>query len=239
MSFSNSSPTPFAGSSPWRSRLRRAFPALSDFLFCLTPLLERLQIRADCAVDPHVNTAPSPTLFGADLSSLRELQLRRACTELPWRDISNFVSLELGHKSPYDGSATRVLDFLQSAPHLREVKLDFVNPVYDARHGRLVPPPCLKDFCSYRQHQPSLLFGHLSIPAGADITIKLSPPRVSNSLPRSLDDLRNLSNFTKIYIHFGQHPAFTLRFTEQNGGSASGPQLRGWTQPACYSNAWT
>jgi hypothetical protein len=62
----------------------------------------------------------------------------------------------------------------------------------------------------------SLLLGQLLIPVGAKLTIRvLSFDRIiEDHLPRSLDNLRNLSNFTKMYVS-GFH--LRMRFSGPNG----------------------
>src|SRR6266478_8464836 len=64
-------------------------------------------------------------------------------------------------------------------------------------------------------HVRSLLLEHLLIPAGAKLKIWAdSLNTTEDHLPRSLDNLRNLSNFTKIYV--SETPP-CIRFSGPNG----------------------
>ena len=63
----------------------------------------------------------------------------------------------------------------------------------------------------------SILLDHLLIPVGAELTTQVdSFGRIEDHLPRSFDNLRNLSNFTKIHSHANKHSAW-MRFNGLNG----------------------
>ena len=64
----------------------------------------------------------------------------------------------------------------------------------------------------------SLLLNHLLIPVGAELKtqVDLLGPLIEDHLPRSLDNLRNLSGFTKIHLHAAQwYPQ--VQFSGPNG----------------------
>ena len=115
----------------------------------------------------------------------------------------NLTSFTLDLIPPGEVSITQILDFFESAPRLREVQLKFVPLASCGQNGRLVSLARLK-YLIHLANQPSpLLFEHLLIPVGAELQIRLhsSHPRIEDSLPRSLDNLRNLPNFTRLHLN--------------------------------------
>ena len=108
------------------------------------PLLENLGIHGGCESAPHRSPVLTPTLFGGDLSSLRELCLMSVRTELPWRNMVNLTAFALAHMPPGEISVRRVLDFLEGAPHLREAEFRITALTSGAQTERLVSLACLK-----------------------------------------------------------------------------------------------
>ena len=100
------------------------------------PLLESLRIEGhgELHVDNGQNVI-STTLFGGDLSSLRDLYLQGIRTELPWRNMVNLTSFALVYKSGGRISVMQLLDFLESTPHLRKVQLHFSVPILGPYSG--------------------------------------------------------------------------------------------------------
>jgi len=180
-----------------------------------TPLLEELTINGGN------DLVLPPTLFNGDLSSLRRLHLEYVRTELPWRNMANLTSFLLVHTSPI--SVGQVLDFFESAPHLREVTLYFPTPTTGDRHGRLVPLACLK-----RMYASSLLssflFDHLLIPVGARLTMEvdLPIPSAERRPPKFFDNLRNLPDFTVIKLT--DDPC--MQFSGPNGEVFMAPRVK-------------
>ena len=174
------------------------------------PLLKDLSISGDCRhARPRI-----PSLFNGDLSPLQKLQLECICTELPWRNMVNLMSFKLGRASPV--SVRQLLDFFESAPRLREVDLN--SPTSrdgGAQSGRLVLLVCLKRMEISGDSPSSALLDHLVIPAGAELTTRVAFP-IYGHLPRSLDNLMNLSGFTTVQLHIGErYPR--IRLSGPNG----------------------
>ena len=183
------------------------------------PLLKRLSIGGrDQPVSPDIPVITA-ALFNGDLSSLHVLHLYHVRTELPWGNMANLTSFTLGHVPLGEAPIRRLLDFFESAPRLREVELLFITLTSGGQNGRLVSLGCLKSFIIRGDQPTSLLFDHLLIPAGADLRMRLeSPcPRIGAHLPRFLDNLRNLPNFTRLHLDLGKCNS-VVQFTGPNGG---------------------
>jgi len=182
------------------------------------PLLEDLLIDGDCEFYPESNPVLTTSLFNGDLSSLRRLHLQSVRTELPWRNMANLTSFSLRYTSPGEATARHLLDFLEGAPHLREIELPTPTPWSSAQDGRLVSLAYLKKAEFFGGEATSVLLSHLLIPVGVRLTTwgGLPGPLIENHLPRSVDDLRNLSDFTKIHFYVGSWHSL-LRFSGPNG----------------------
>ena len=85
------------------------------------PLLETLDINSGCYNEPPYYPVLASTIFNGDLSSLRRIHLECVCTELPWKNMANLTSFTLNTSSV--GNFRRLLDFFESAPHLRKIGL--------------------------------------------------------------------------------------------------------------------
>jgi len=183
------------------------------------PFLEFLSIDGCHEFEPESNPVLTPALFNGDLSSLRVFYLQWVRTELPWRNMINLTSFMLCHASPADVSVRRLLDFFESAPRLRKIELNYATPISGpAQNGRLVTLACLKRMIIYGNKPSSLLLDHLLIPVGAKLTT-MNDSRgllIEDHLPRFLDNLRNLSNFTKINLRVDGSSS-RMRFTGPNG----------------------
>jgi hypothetical protein len=176
------------------------------------PLLKRLDISGGCQSEPQRNPVLTTALFNGDLSPLREFLLWFVRTELPWRNMVNLTSFTLGYTSSGEISIRQLLDFFESAPCLREIKLYDTTPTSGAQNGRLVSLACLENMEIIGDGSPSLFLDHLLIPVGAKLAIRAEV----DHLPRSLDNLRNLSNFTKINLYIDKYCS-RVRFTGPNG----------------------
>jgi hypothetical protein len=175
----------------------------TDHLSCTAaPLLEELSICSDRDRGPGNNPVLTPVLFNGDLSSLRKLRLKSVRTDLPWRNMVNLTSFMLAYMSWGQISVEQLLDFFESAPHLRKVNL-LNTPVSGPQNGRLVSLPCLEKMEFTGRGLVSPLLDHLLIPVGADLKIEVDLHTFPTKDHRFLDNLRNSSNFTDIYLHLG------------------------------------
>ena len=191
--------------------------AVTSHLSHPAPLLENLLIRYDGMMSFRSPVLAS-TLFNGDLSSLRMLSLESIYTELPWRNMVNLTSFALFHTPPRTVSVGQLLDFFESAPHLEEVTLYSATPTAGAPNGRVVSLACLKSMHIDDQNPSSVLLDHLLIPAGAKLDIwgNLVGSLIGKHLPRSLDNLKNLSDFTTIQLQSdGYHTR--INFSGPNG----------------------
>jgi len=136
----------------------------------------------------------------------------------------NLTSFKLVHTSPI--TVTQFLDFFESAPHLREVRLSSMAPITGAQNGRLVSLACLTKMNTRGHHPSSPLFDHVLIPVGAHVRIRvdLPIPLVNGRPPRFLNNLTNLPNFTAIKLEDG--PSRML-FSGPNGEVRVVPQVDG------------
>jgi hypothetical protein len=181
------------------------------------PLLENLSIDGGYPREPDPNLTPA--LFNGDLSSLRTLKLESVRTELPWRNMVNLTSfnLKLWCTSPGGATVEQLLDFIESAPHLRKVGLCFPPPISGAQNGRLVSLACLERM-EVAGGSASTLLDHLLIPVGADLKMDVDLPDSPHRdlPPRFLDNLRNFASFTDIHICFEEHYT-QIQFSGPNG----------------------
>ena len=191
------------------------------------PLLEHLLIDGGCEYETGRNPVLTTTLFDGDLSSLRFLHLQSVRTKLLWRNMANLTSFTLAHLLPADVSLRQLLDFFESAPRLRDIILFRTTPTSGAQNGRLVSLACLKNMEIIGDEPSSLLLDHLVIPVGAELTtqIPFQLPLVGTHLPRSLDSLKNLSNFTEISIRLTEYTS-RIGFTGPNGKVSIIPMAR-------------
>ena len=181
------------------------------------PLLESLMVFS---YDPTLYQLPilTSTLFNGDLSSLRELYLDSIRTELPWRNMANLMSFTLTCTPRGTISVPQLLDFFESAPRLREIDLSYAVPTSGVQKKRLVSLVCLKKMRIHHCGPPPALLDHLVIPVGAQLRIGANLPGspIVDLLPRSLDNLRNFSNFTTVKLSIG-NPDPYMAFDGPNG----------------------
>lgn len=140
----------------------------------------------------------------------------------------NLTSFALGYVLEPKVTIGQLLDFFESAPSLLDVDLTFSTPTFGAQIGRLVSLRHLKKLNISGFDPPPLLLEHLLVPVGVKMLIELlgpDGPRIEDFLPRSLDNLRNISDFTKIRIHFGGH------FTSMQFAGPNGHVLMGSSEP--------
>ena len=191
---------------------------ITAHLFCSTPILKRLSINGGCEFEPYRNPVLTTALFNGDLSPLHVLHLQCVRTELPWRNMVNLTSFTLLYTSPAEPSIDQLLDFFKSALRLHEINLQLTTSASPTQSGQLVSLAYLKKMYITGNKSPSLLLDHLLIPVGAMLTTKISYyySPIEGHLPRSLDNLKNLSNFTKISLRV-DGVCSHMRFTGPNG----------------------
>ena len=180
--------------------------SIAAHLTCPAPLLERLEIKCGTPFGSQNYPALTTALFNGELSSLRKLHLQSVCTKLPWRNMVNLTSFTLSHTLPGNLSIIQLLDFFEGAPRLRDVKLNSATPTSSGQDRRLVSLSCLERM-DIRGGSFSLLLDHLLIPAGAKLTewVPSFGPTLEDYLPRSLDNLRNIADFTKVHLGVYDH----------------------------------
>jgi len=178
------------------------------------PLLENLFIDV---IDLDL-TAVESTIFGGNLSLLRELRLWGVLTTLPWKNMSNLTTLDLRWGS-YDN--TQLLNFFEHTPLLRKIALANMFPdPSNAPAKRVVSLPHLTSLEITDKLAHSILLNHLHIPTGALVTLRFtfdgerSP--ILDYLPRFLDNLQNISHITSINVRFGSGVA--IRVNGPSGG---------------------
>jgi len=189
---------------------------ITDYFSRSAPLLQDLSIFG--SEDPFLNPMLATTLFDGDLSSLRHLCLYSISTSLPWRNMANLTTFDLGYVVDPRVTVGQLLDFFEGAPSLITVGLTFSTPNSGAQNGRLVSLARLRKLTFYGWEPPSLLLEHLLIPVGTEMKIDLDEdgPRIEDFLTRSLDNLRNFTNSTKIRLHFRTRMV-TMQFAGPNG----------------------
>jgi len=193
---------------------------------CREPLLEELNI----ILYHHNNPTLDSTLFEGDLSSLRELNLRRVITRLPWNNMENLRVLNL-RSCPSGYDLTRLLDFFESAPLLHTVELrDSIPNATNIPPRRIVPLPHLITLSIISDTSPSILLNHLCIPTGASLILRFqfdsekSP--LLDYLPGESDNFKNLSHITTVNLSF--HPGD--KFVRLSGPSGSLRVLSQWSR---------
>ena len=176
------------------------------------PLLERLDIsntfQSRTLSDSPVTTA----IFSGDLPLLRAFRLECIRTELPWRNMVNLTSVVLRNMPPDCPSIRQLLDFFESAPRLCKIKLDSATPAAGGQGGRLVSLAYLKGMWIFGLSPSSLLLDHLLIPVGAKLSTWGDSFHhiIKDHLPGSLDNLKNISNITKIHLRVSDHARIKL-----------------------------
>ena len=161
------------------------------------------------------------SIFGGDLSSLHELLLDGAVTNLAWENMSNLTKFELRTIPPDKISVTQLLNLFERAPLLRDILLEEAFPDFsDARPGRVLSLPNLEKLVITAQPLHTILTNHLLIPTGASISQAFSfydtKSPIHSHLPKDLTNLKNLSSITSINLDF-DHGAY-LRLEGPSGG---------------------
>ena len=182
----------------------RHFLELTQHFCSPAPLLEKLDIQ----LYDETHAAIENTIFGGNLSSLRELRLCGILIDLPWQNMTNLTTFDFRQVPGDKISATQLLDFLEHSPLLREIKLmDSLPYSSNALARRTVSLHHLRLLRIRARPAHSILLNHLHIPIGASITqefnydCETSP--VPGYFPKSLDHLDNISHITSINLRIG------------------------------------
>ena len=85
------------------------------------------------------------------------------------------------------------------------------------QNGRPVSLVCLKSMNVDSNGPCPVLLDHLPIPIGVGLEIRVDLPSslIKEHLPRSLDKLKNFSDFTTIKSHLGGYYTHKIRWTER------------------------
>lgn len=182
-------------------------------------LLEKLEIR----VRGTEAAVVEDTLFDGILQSLRELRLSGVVTDLPWQNLPNLTTFHFRQISNNNNniSVTRLLDLFEGAPLLCEIKLvDSLPDSSNAPAERLVSLPRLRLLRICDSSVLSVLLNHLRIPVGALVALEFAycddSPQFLDWLPRSLDNLGNISQIPSIHLTYTS--GVTLWFEAPSGG---------------------
>ena len=132
--------------------------------------------------------------------------------------MTNLTLFILPYTPPGVVSVGRLLDFFENAPHLEKVELCLATATACSQNYRLVSLASLKSMRFEDKVLPSALLDHLLIPVGAELEIKANmySSLIGVHLPRSLDNLKNLSNFTTIQLHLNR-PSPGMKLIGPNG----------------------
>ena len=183
--------------------------AIAGHLSHSAPLLERLDVDGAFQILSGRRCVLPSTIFGGDLSSLRELNLDTVLTELPWRNMANLTSFTWRSNLVDDFTIGQLLDFLETAPRLRKIYFNFATLVSGGENGRLISLDHLERMGVIECGPTSILFDHLVIPVGAKLKIQHSV--IEDQIPRLLENLKNLSDFTEVHICDNVRPHLRLR----------------------------
>ena len=190
------------------------------------PLLEVLDIHNFLGTTPILDN----TLFGGNLSSLRELSLSGSITHIPRH---NWVNLRVFRLSRFEHevTVTQFLDFLESAPLLDTVAFELPpDDQPSAPPARIVPLPRLNTFILTAYQPPSILLKHLSIPIGASLEVRhlidLEFP-LQDYLPETSPNLTNLSQITTVNLRFNDYQKF-LQLSGPSGSLRLLDEWRDW-----------
>ena len=186
------------------------------------PLLEKLDINL---TRPNLPVS----LFGRDLSSLRELSLCGVATGLPWNNLANLTTFTLKSCLPKHDFITRLLNFFECAPLLHAVVLEDSIPISsDAPPGRIVSLRHLDTLAITARPAHSILLNHLRIPTGALLVLGASfnneRSLLRDCLLETSTNLKNLSHITTVNLHFDA----TRKYVRLNGPSGGVYVLGNW-----------
>lgn len=176
---------------------------LTKHLHLPKPSLEELVVDFSCKPAPTLDTI----LLNGDLSSLRTLKLGGVVTHLPWKNLSNLTTFKLRCSHGNTITVTKLLNFLESAPLLRDVTLrDSIPTSSNASPSRVVSLPTITRLAIHGDPRHSILLNHLSIPDGASLVLTFNLRSYMSSfplcLPKTIENLQNLFHITTVDLRF-------------------------------------
>ena len=202
----------------FRSR-RSNLLELTKHLGSPAPLLKNLKLVVASDEKPVLQD----NIFYGDLSSLRRLHLDGVISNLAWENVSNLQTFILRDIPGDKVSVNKLLHLFERAPLLRKIDIDNALPdSSDAPPGRVEPLPNLEllrvETCAEKSH--TILLNHLSIPTGALITQDFDFSDANSPilfhLPKTFENLKNLSNIASINLGFDT--GVDLRLNGPSGG---------------------
>jgi len=177
--------------------------SFTEHLTLAAPLLKELVIDFTCNPAPILNDV----LFNKDLSSLRVLSLGGVITRLPWKNLWNLTTFKLRCMPGNEITVTQLLNFLESASHLKDITLhDSIPTSSNASSTRVVPLPHLQNLTIQADRAHSILLNHLCIPARASLVLDFrfggdkSP--LPDHLPKTVKNLENIFRVTTVNLCF-------------------------------------
>ena len=176
--------------------------SLTRHIIVLAPFLEELIM--DFPRGPALSL--DPRLSNGDFSSLRTLKMI-GVANLPWRNLWNLTTFELRCPQCPSVTVTELLDFLESAPHLKYITLEHSIPSSPKPSSpRVVRLYHLKHLTVIADPKHAILLNHLSIPEKASIILEFNTRRHKSPLPGCLqgatENLENLSRITAVNLLF-------------------------------------
>ena len=191
--------------------------SLTKYFDSHAPLLEKLDIQVRRASPAPIES----TIFGGNLSPLRELRLYAVITDLPWKNLTKLTKFEFHRVPGNEISVTQLLDFFERAPLLREIELVASLPdSSNAPFERVVSLNHLRSLRIDARQPHSILLNHLHIPVGASARLEFEVNNVNEPipdyLPTPLDNLRNISRITSVNLDF--QSGMAMRLGGPNGG---------------------
>ncbi|KAF9650823.1 hypothetical protein BDM02DRAFT_3127484, partial [Thelephora ganbajun] len=168
-----------------------------------------LKIRFTCDPAPVLDSM----LFNEDLSSLRTSSLGGVVTHLPWRNLWNLTTFDLRCPPDNRTAVINLLNFLESAPHLKDITLRHsIPPASNACSSRVVCLPHLKKLTIFGDPVHATLLNHLSIPEGASLVLDFNfsgdESPLPNCLPRTVKNPKNLFRVTTVNLCFAKREKF-------------------------------
>lgn len=197
----------------------RTSESLRNFTTCLPflpPLLEELILDFTCNPAPSISFGP----LNENLPSLRTLKLAGILTNLPWKNLRNLTTFELRYPKSSNMTVTRLLDFLENAPHLRNIMLQHsIPPQRKASPSRVVHLRNLINLTIIADQGNANFLNHLSIPELVSLTLEFGFSRTNSPLPKLLPEAKSLENlfrFTTVNLLFARNEKF-LRLVGPGG----------------------
>jgi hypothetical protein len=171
-------------------------------------LLKELTIDLACTPTPVLDGA----LFGGDLSSLRTLSLRGVITHLPWNNLRNLITFELRCAPGNTIAVTQLLNFLESASHLRDITLYSMPTSSNAPLGRVISLPHLRKLIIMAHPAHSILLNHLSITTRVSLCLRFNfggdKSPLPYYLPKTTRNLKNLFHITTVNLRLDKTEKF-------------------------------